>query len=295
MSRRLLSGIQRRRDLGGDADFDRVGRFDEDLYASSVGRLRLEVVVHDLLESVPELRSGGVRVVDAGGGSGRLAIRLAQLGNDVVLAEPSAEMLARARAAIHEAGLSHAIKVVQAPIQDLHAALGSTFEVVTCHAVLNWVAEPQAALAQLVRSLAPEGRLSLMFGNRNARFFKSILAGDFAAVLKDPDPDSMEALYADRLRLRRFARLPSGWSELGWGTSEVPLSETRVREWLAASGLTVESKAGIRAFHDYLPEALRSDEHFDELLALEIALRNTEPFASLGALIHLVCARDLSR
>jgi S-adenosylmethionine-dependent methyltransferase len=291
MRRRLLSSIQRRQELGGDADFDRVGGFDEGLYESSYGQLRLDVVAHDLLEKIPELRSGGVSVLDAGGGSGQLAIRLAQLGNEVVLTDPSAEMLARARTAIDEAGQSHAVQLVQARLQDQHGILGRTFELVICHAVLNWVAEPQAALPRLVESLAPEGRLSLMFGNRNARIFGRILSGDFEAVLGDPDPDSMESPFVNRVRLRRFARLPSGWSELGWGSSGVPLSEIRVREWLSMSGLTVESKAGIRVFHDYLPETLRSDEHLDELLALEIALRDREPFASLGALIHLICAR----
>src|SRR4029453_14246421 len=80
VTQRLREGLRRRRELGNDADFDRVWpSFDEELYGSSFGALRLSVVLDDLLESIPELRSGGVSILDAGGGSGRLAVRLAAL------------------------------------------------------------------------------------------------------------------------------------------------------------------------------------------------------------------------
>jgi hypothetical protein len=65
VTRRLREGLRRRRELGSDADFDRVWpSFDEDLYGSSYGALRLSVVLDDLLESIPKLRSGGVSILD---------------------------------------------------------------------------------------------------------------------------------------------------------------------------------------------------------------------------------------
>ena len=292
MKARLRMALERRRSLGRDADFDRMGGFDDGLYGTSFGELRLAVAVHDLLEAVPELRDGGMTVLDSGGGAGHLAIRLAELGNEVVLCDPSLAMLVRARAAVDEAGLSDAITLVQAPIQEQHAVVPRTFDVVTCHAVLNWLSDPEAALRLLVDSLAPGGRLSLMFGNRNSWVLRRTLRGDFAAVLSDPNRDSMKALHAPRMKGRRLSRLPAGWSELGWGRHGVPLSEATVREWLTQLGLVVQSKAGVRMFHDHLPQPLRGPEHFDELLELELAFRNVEPFASLGALIHLICRRE---
>jgi S-adenosylmethionine-dependent methyltransferase len=292
MNDRLRMALERRRALGRDADFDHMRGFDDGLYGTSFGELRLAVVVHDLLERIPELRDGGLTVLDAGGGAGHLAIRLAQLGNDVVLCDPSLAMLVRARAAVEEAGLGDAITLVQAPIQEQHKIVPRTFDLITCHAVLNWLADPEDALARLAESLAQRGRLSLMFGNRNSWVLRRALRGDFTGVLSDPDRDSMRALHGRRMKGRRLSRLPAGWSELGWGKHGVPLSEATVRDWLARLGFAVESKAGIRMFHDHLPEPLRGPERFDELLELEIAFRNIEPFASLGRLIHLVCSRE---
>jgi S-adenosylmethionine-dependent methyltransferase len=292
MNGRIRMALERRRSLGRDADFDHMHGFDDGLYGTSFGELRLAVVVHDLLETIPELRDGGMTVLDSGGGAGHLAIRLARLGNEVVLCDPSLAMLVRARAAVEEAGLGGSITLVQAPIQEQRAIVPRTFDVVTSHAVLNWLADPEDALKWLVDSLAPRGRLSLMFGNRNSWVLRRTLRGDFADVLADPNRDSMRALHGRRMKGRRLSRLPSGWSELGWGKHGVPLSETTVRDWLARLGFAVQSKAGIRMFHDYLPESLRGSEHLDELLELELAFRNVEPFASLGSLIHFVCSRE---
>jgi S-adenosylmethionine-dependent methyltransferase len=278
--------------LGQDADFDQLGGWiEENIYDDSAGHIRLAVLWDDLLANVPDLRRGGVRALDVGGGSGRIAIRLARLGNEVVLCDPSREMLDRAEAAIEEAQLTDAISIVQARIQDLESTLEERFEVITCHAVLEWLAEPEEALAQLVRSLEPMGRLSLMFNNHNARLLDRVLRGDFAGALRDADPESSRAAREARLRFRRLSRLPSGWSRRVWGEEAASLNEEIVRGWLNRLGFEVQSKAGIRIFHDHLPEDARSPDRLDDLLAVENSLRSTEPFASLGKLTHLVAAR----
>jgi S-adenosylmethionine-dependent methyltransferase len=278
------------RQLGQDADFDELGSSFESIYDSSWGSLRLAVLWEDLLANIPRLRAGGARVLDAGGGAGRIATRIAQLGNEVVLCDPSPQMLERAKTAIEAAQLMDAITLVQAPIQDLDVALGDTFDVITCHAVLEWLAEPRAVLARVVAALEPDGQLSLMFANRNAHLFKRILSGDLAGVLSDADSEATRPPHAEQMRLRRFIRLPSGWSRRAWGHTPAPLSEDVVRSWLESLGFVVQSKAGIRIFHDYVPEDART-ERLDELEALEKIYRSTEPFASLGQHAHLVCTR----
>lgn len=290
VTQRLREGLRRRRELGNDADFDRVWpSFDEELYGSSYGALRLSVVLDDLLESIPELRSGGVSILDAGGGSGRLAVRLAALGNEVVLCDPSAKMLDEARVAVDAAGLAHAVTLVQARIQDLHT-LDREFDLITCHVVLNWLAEPEEALNALTQRLSSGGRLSLMFVNHNAFLLHRIQRGDFSEALDDWRPDGVKPPHASKMRLSRLSHLPTGWSYAAWGARAVPLSENVVREWLDRLDFVVESKAGVRMFHDYVPESHRTPDRLEDLLALERALRGTEPFASLGEHVHLICA-----
>jgi 2-polyprenyl-3-methyl-5-hydroxy-6-metoxy-1,4-benzoquinol methylase len=65
-----------------DADFDEIGNaFEEDIHGPSKGRVRPHVLWNDLVTAIPELRDGALSVLDAGGGAGRIAIRLAREGN----------------------------------------------------------------------------------------------------------------------------------------------------------------------------------------------------------------------
>ena len=251
--------------MRSDADFDGIAAsFEEEIYGSTTGAVRLAVLWEDLLTEIPGLSRGGLRVLDAGGGSGHLAVRLATLGNTVVLADPSEELLAMAAERAREEGAVIAVRLVRASIQEFgDAGLDGRFDVVTCHAVLEWLADPEAALAHLVRLLEPGGHLSLMFYNRNAAVLKRVLRGDFAGVLGEAPAD------------------------VG---SPIPLDEGDVRRWLERCGLTVMSKAGIRIFHDLLPEGV-ARERLEELLTVEKEFRAREPFASLAQHVHLVCRR----
>jgi S-adenosylmethionine-dependent methyltransferase len=256
--------------MTSDVSFDGIAdAFEMEIYGSSKGDIRLSVLWEDMLANMPRLADGGLRVLDAGGGAGHVTTRLAALGNKVVLADPSREMLDRAQTAIDNADLSSQVSVVHAPIQHLGSLLDQRFDVIVCHAVLEWLADPHGALDELVSLLELDGELSLLFYNRNARLLKLILAGAFEDALREHDPEP---------------------SPRGSQRGAVPLAEEAVRAWMTELGLGVRSKAAIRIFHDHLTPDMRSPERLGELLSVEKALRSQEPFASLGQHIHLVCA-----
>ena len=158
--------------------------------------------------------------------------------------------------------------MLHSSIQELGKSISGKFDVITCHAVLEWLADPKATLEDLVRFLKPDGRLSLMFYNRNAALLKRILRAEFSAALREHKEDS---------------------SPRKWGRGAAPLAEEVVREWLDELRLEVRSKAGVRIFHDHLPRGAQNRERLDGLLQVEKELRKQEPFASLGQHIHLVC------
>jgi S-adenosylmethionine-dependent methyltransferase len=239
--------------------------FDREIYGTTKGEVRLHVLWEDLLAEVPALQAGGLRVIDVGAGAGQLARRVAELGHEVTLCEPSPDMLAKARALMDEARLSGKVHFVQASAQDARARVEGDFDLVLCHAVLEWVARPRDAVAATVPLMTPDGYLSLMFYNRNAAILKRVLRGDFTGALADSPEAS-----------------PTG---------PAPLDPARVRGWLARAGLRVQSKSGIRIFHDHLPDSLRAGESLDALLQVETAFRKREPFASLAQHIHYVCRR----
>jgi len=101
--------------------------------------------------------SGG-RVLDAGCGSGVLAAAAAQIGGQVVAADPSQEMLdicARRSAAL---GIANCVRI-QCPIEELSSASLGQFDLVLCSSVLEYVESLSGCLAVLGEMTRPGGTL----------------------------------------------------------------------------------------------------------------------------------------
>jgi S-adenosylmethionine-dependent methyltransferase len=246
-----------------DVVFDTIAKtFEQSVYGSSKGFIRWHVLWEDLLTELPQLRQGGLAVLDAGGGAGRMTLALAKLGHHVTLVEPSKEMLEKARQFIQAENISPRVTFVNQSLQDFTAK--QPFDVILNHAVLEWLAEPKVALGHLIKQLKPDGCLSLMFHNRNTALFKKVLAGDLS------------------LEFLREESYSSSWQE-----QTRPLYPETVTAWLDEFGIKVQSKAGIRIFHDFVAEKDREGK-LGQLLELEKTLRKREPFASLAQHIHMV-------
>src|SRR5579859_2738632 len=139
-----------------DTSFDRIAaEFEAQIYGSAKGRLRLDLLWTDLAAEIPQLGRGGLSVLDAGGGAGHMALRLAQAGNRVVLCDPSQAMLARADANLHQAGVRDPVSLIRATINELHTRVNTPFEVVLCHAVLEYLPDPETVLADLATFVNP--------------------------------------------------------------------------------------------------------------------------------------------
>ena len=241
--------------------------WDRAIYGSTKGFIRSRVLWEDMTAQIPGLAEGRLSVLDAGGGSGRLAARMAEAGNRVTLCDPSQEMLAIARKTAREAELAGEITFVQSAVQDLGSHLRRRFDLVVCHAVLEWLGEPADAPGHLAEFMAPSGGLSLMFYNFNGALLKRAVRGQLVDALREIDAAAEPR--AD---------------------GATPLREQDVRAWLSAVGLEVQHRAGIRIFHDHVQAPL-DDRALADLLALELRCRTEEPFASLAQHLHLVCRR----
>lgn len=238
-----------------DRIFDGLAdKFADSLYGKPRGELRL-ALLGDLLPRT--LTLCGQPALDVGGGLGQMSAWLAGRGHPVTLAEPSGEMLERARAA--HADLS--IDFLQTPLQGLNDVAPGPWPLIVCHAVLEWLADPRQALATLNRLLAPGGQLSLMIFNRDALRFSNIIKGNLEKAL-----DDRLAGTGQRRRLTPIS----------------PLTHAQVSGWLAAEGLVVEHVAGIRVFHDYLRERDPDAATLARLFELERRYCDVEPHWRLG-------------
>lgn len=254
----------------GDRNFDDLAhRFRRNVYSRLKGTIRLAVLRRDLFEAIPALGNpaadGGLTILDAGGGQGQLSLGLAALGHRVALCDISANMLAGAAEQVAAEGLDDRVTLHHLAIQDYCAQHPGGADLVLCHAVLEWVADPRALLESLLLALKPGGSLSLSFYNIHGLAMKNLLRGNFAKVMEED--------------YRGFR---------GSLTPPDPPSPEQVSEWLDALGVERVCYSGIRCFHDYLLDPALRESSPDAQLALELRLSRQEPFRGLGRYLHLL-------
>lgn len=129
--------------------------------------------------------SKGERVLDVGTGTGHLAVRLARLGLTVDACDASEAMLAQARLA------SETIRWRRAVAEALPYDDGA-FDLVTSLAALEFMADPAAAVREMVRVARPKGRIVLGTINAEGRW-----ASLYRALAKDPTNPMSAARFLD--------------------------------------------------------------------------------------------------
>jgi len=135
--------------------------------------------------------SGALRVLDLGGGTGGLAVRLASGGHDVVVVDPSPDALAALARRADEEGVADRLTGVQGDAESLpdHVADASV-DLLLCHGVLEVVDDPARALRACRRALRPTGRLSVLVAGRGGAVLARVGSGHLRqarALQADPD------------------------------------------------------------------------------------------------------------
>jgi S-adenosylmethionine-dependent methyltransferase len=262
-----------------DRNFDDLAaRFQRNVYGGLKGKIRLAVLQRDFARHwaqppfVPKLpQHKPLRILDAGGGQGPFSMQFAQAGHELVLCDISQEMLKLARTQAAQLGVEGQVTLVQQSIQELSEQCtrqGDVFDVVLCHAVLEWVVNPEALLPALTSMVAPGGYLSLTYYNVHAMAYKNLLRGNFGKVLKQD-----------------YGGFRGSLSPIN------PLRPEDVREWVKALPLRTLCTSGIRVFHDNILDKELREQDPDRLLELELALSQQEPYRALGRYQHVLAQR----
>ncbi|MDQ1616572.1 MAG: hypothetical protein QOJ60_2511 [Actinomycetota bacterium] len=212
-------------------------------------------------------------VLDVGGGTGGLAVPMAQLGHRVTVVDPSPDALASLERRAGEAGVS--VRSLQGDAAGLLDVVDpASADLALCHGVLEHVDDVEPALAALVAALRPRGWLSVLVANRHAVVLARAVAGHLAqarAALDDPDGR--------------------------WGPGD-PLprrfGEDELLARLAAAGLTVGAVHGVRTLADLVPgSAVDHDSGTAELLLdLETATADHPAFRAVATQLHVLARRD---
>jgi S-adenosylmethionine-dependent methyltransferase len=254
-----------------DRNFDDLAeRFARNIYGSAKGEIRLAIVWQHLMQTLPQLTAEKpLRILDAGCGFGQLAMRLAQLGHEMVLSDLSEKMLNGAEHVFADQLPQAKVEFIHAPVQTLSGKISGQFDLVLFHAVLEWLAEPQQTLQQLLQLIKPGGHLSLLFYNRDALIFRNLMRGNWRKV------ESGE--YQ---------------GEEGSLTPYHPLSLQEVEGWLQAWKMQILSHTGVRVIYDYMDKQLRDSRPVDEVVRMELQYACQEPYLHLGRYLHVVARKE---
>ena len=251
-----------------------------------LGRVRQEVTWHNLAPYLPEATAAGApcRVLDAGGGSGELAVRLARRGYRVWLIDHAEAMLEQARQLARSLPETERARLTfcRMPADEVAGAFATaSFEAITCHTLIEYLPQPRDTLRGLAGLLRPGGVLSLSFVN----FYGEVLRqawrqGDPAGALARLDPPGGEADPA-RFRATLFD-LPGRAYTAG-----------QVSAWLTELGLSVSAHLGVRAFADQLCEKqgagrLDDPDFLQAVLRLEKAAASRLPYKLIARYVHLI-------
>jgi S-adenosylmethionine-dependent methyltransferase len=232
-----------------------------------MSRLDFELLCAQVLDALP---AAPATVVDAGGGTGQLAVALARRGYRVTVVDTSAAMLATCaqRAADEGAGVAGRVATVQGDAADLPGLLGpGGQDAAVCHDLLTRVDDQAALLASLAGVLTAGGVLSLGFANRDWLALRAGRRGDHAAAL----------------------RLAAGGSGAG---EAITLAEVEVE--LDKAGFELVTASGVGVFADAGHDDLGPGE-LATLVELERLVAGREPYRSSARTLHLVARSRVFR
>lgn len=247
---------------------------DADKYSSYLstpaGRLRIELAWENLRRFLPA-DAVRRRVLDVGGGAGSICLRLAKMEFQVVLLDSAEEMLGIAKKEAEASGIATRISFHHADanrLQELFEA--ASFDLVVCHNLLEYVADPAAIAAKIAHVLRKDAVASFVTRNRAGEVLKAaIKSGDWALAKENLSGESvLDSLYGKPVRV---------------------FEPRDIIEMLARSGLEPIALYGIRVFSDHRdPKDLADEVAYQQILQLELLLGAKPEFAGIARYTQVI-------
>ncbi|WP_233499841.1 methyltransferase domain-containing protein [Glaciecola sp. KUL10] len=246
-------------------NFDGIAnKFDKNIYGTSKGQLRHRLLLGYLSKYLD--CEHALTVLDAGGGTGMMSRDFAQRDHKVTLIDSSNDVLDIARERLK--GFDNC-SIIQTGILDIDTAVATqtNFDLVLCHAVLEWLPNPFEVIQFIIdKLLKPSGILSLSFFNYDAMLLNNVLYGNFDYVKSG-------------LKVRNTVRL----------NPHNPQKPQEVIQFIKQNtNAEVIHHAGIRCFHDYMLDKSKVEHEFEALYEMEKTYGSKAPYKWIGKYCHLL-------
>jgi SAM-dependent methyltransferase len=250
----------------------------EDIWRARLGTLRQvvrrELVTRQLAARLPDQPAR--RVLDIGCGQGTQVVRLARRGHQVTGLDSSGALLGDLERSLagQDTAVRGRVRLVRGDALQLTSLLpGETFDVVLCHGVLMYVADPAELLAPIAAVTAPGGLVSLLVRNGDALALRPAQLGDWAAADAAFDGDGYRNRLGVQARADRLADL----------TAALAAHQLRVADWY-----------GVRVLTDLAADdaPVPGEAELARILSCEERAGRRDPYRGVAPLLHVLAGRD---
>ena len=249
----------------------KTSTFLHNIYGTTKGEIRTTLLEQDLTFARSFFKEEQqLNILDLGSGIGFFSSKFASLKHKADLCDISPEMIEKAKLYAKEQNTFENQRFFCANCFELpQDILSSSYDLILCHAVMEWVEDQERLLKLLYSLLKPQGLLSLLVYNKDALLYQSLIVGNFSYIECD-----FKSKHKQKL------------------TPKYPLSPSVIEANLKALNLTIKRKTGIRVFHDYMRDKWMQKECFEEVLKYENLFCRDPRFVNLGRYIHYLCQKE---
>ncbi|TNC79717.1 MAG: SAM-dependent methyltransferase [Oleiphilus sp.] len=250
-----------------DKNFDPLfERFSRRIHGSAKGEIRTAIIQRDLQQILEDKE--GLAICDLGAGLGQFTIALART-HKLTYVEMSGKMCDLAQHRAQLASVKERITWLNQPYQEAISELKTQQDLILCHALLEWLAEPARLFERIRPAMKPGAWLSLCFYNPDGLTYRNLIRGNFDWL----DNDSKDAPNETSL------------------TPTHPCRREDVHCWLADNGFEVHSESGIRVFSDYVVEKRGGLQDPEKVLKKELQYSTRLPFKHMGRYLHVLARK----
>lgn len=252
-----------------------VERFDKAVEAyveqqqAPLGRLRTEAIFHHLSPHLPET---AFDVIDVGSGLAEISLRLAAWGAVAALVDPSARMMAYARARAEQQLSPEAqarVHYATGTLDDLVSEWRDRrFAVVLCHNTIEYMPDEKEAWRALSALVAPGGLLSVVVPNR---FCTAV-----GLAIRGLIPRAREAIQG-----------ALGEPDMTVGVRRRLYDIPTVVTSMQANGIEPIAVRGIRVFADLMPPQIL-EQDLDGALALDVEAGAQEAYVGSAKFLQVL-------
>jgi len=253
--------------------YDKFPRIYDEYTKTFEGKLHHEIEWEILLTShLPE--NMDAKILDAGGGTGRITLPLAKMGYRVTLCDVSSGMLEVAKEKLHNEGVQNRVKIEEADIASLPFP-DESFDLVIClHGPLS-IADSLKAAGELTRVMKRGGKIIV---DAHSRYW---------AVKNELRKNPDRALKLAKSELNHAYDIFGDWCRV--------FSPIELRELFERHGIKVVSIYG--SFIESLPMEIKqakewNDEFLSQVVEIMMCLGSEPSVLGLAFVLRLIGVRN---